>query len=139
MVWRFLDGSISISLSMLLAVSLNSCAFCEGLPILGFLRELTNREDGVIIVATLSLFPTTVALYGGFRVFFAAKEAAERKAKAREERAAARGLKRGLEQGLERGLEQGRQEERDRIATLLKEHNVQIPAEIALSLNGDSE
>ena len=82
-MWRFFDGSVSVSISMLLSVALNYCAFCAGVPVLGFLRELTNREDGIIIVATLLLFPTTAMLYGGFKVFFAAKEAVENKARQR--------------------------------------------------------
>ena len=66
-IWRFFDGSVSISVSMLLFPSL--------------LASLTERENGIIIVATLLLFPTAAALYGGFAVFFAAKEAVERRAK----------------------------------------------------------
>lgn len=117
-VWRFLDGSISISVSMLVAVALNNCFFCTNLPVLGILQELTTREDGVIIVATLLLFPTTAALYGGLRVFFAAKEAVEKKAR-----------------------EKGRKEERERISKLLAEHGVMLPPEVLnrLNRNGDSE
>ena len=37
-------------------------AFYAGLPALGFLKELTNREDGIIIVATLLLSPTASGL-----------------------------------------------------------------------------
>ena len=81
-LWRFLDGAPSISASMLLSVGFNICAFCNGLPLLGYLENLTNREDGIVITATLLLFPTA-ALYGVFRMFFAAKQAAERKARER--------------------------------------------------------
>lgn len=117
-VWRFLDGSISISVSMLIAVALNNCVFCTGLPILHFLFELTTREDGVIIVATLLLFPTAAAMYGVSKMIFAAKEAVERKARAK-------------------GRQEGRQEERKRIASLLEAHGVKVPPEISRSLNGD--
>ena len=82
-LWRFFDGAASVSASMALAVALNSCVSCDGLPLLGYLYELTNQEDGVIITGTLLLFPATAALYGGFKLFFAAKEAVERKARER--------------------------------------------------------
>ena len=115
-LWRFFDGSVSVSVSMLLAVSLNGCAFCDGLPVLGLLKGLTMQDDGVIIVATLLLFPTTVALYGGFQVFFAAKEAVEKRAR-----------------------ERGRREERERISKALERRGVPLTPEQVKALNGDSE
>ena len=123
-MWRFFDGSVSVSISMLLSVALNYCAFCAGVPVLGFLRELTNREDGIIIVATLLLFPTTAMLYGGFKVFFAAKEAVENKAR---------------QKGREEGRQEGRQEERARISKVLEQHGVTLTPELAKSLSGDAE
>ena len=95
-IWRFFDGAVSISISMLVAVLVSDCALCGQLPALGWLKGLTEREDGIIIVATLLLFPTTAALYGGFKVFFAAKEAVEKRARAK-------------------GKAEGRKEERERI------------------------
>ena len=78
--WRFFDGAVSVSISMLLAVLLAGCEGCDGLPLLGCLTSLTERDDGVIIVATLLLFPTSLAFYGGMIVFFAAKEFVEKRA-----------------------------------------------------------
>ncbi len=109
-VWRFFDGSVSISASMLLAILLSGCA-CGGLPLLGYLGMLTSRDDGVIIVATLLLFPTALALYGGLRMYFAAKEAVEKKAEAR-----------------------GRDLERKRIKEELVELGVTLTPEIAQAL-----
>lgn len=57
-------------------------------------------------------------------MFFAAKDTVERWARAKDERAIAK------------GLEQGRKEERERIAALLKEHDVRLPPEILSQLNG---
>ena len=74
LLWFFLDGSASISFSMLLALLLYA-GWCDGLPALGWLAEVTHRDNGVIIVASLLLFPCTLVLYGGLRMFFAAKEA----------------------------------------------------------------
>ena len=123
-LWRFFDGAASVSASMALAVALNNCVSCDGLPLLGYLYGLTNREDGVIITATLLLFPTTTALYGGFKLFFAAKEAVERKAR---------------ERGRREGIEAGRQAERDRINNALERQGLSLPPEIAKILSGDEE
>ncbi len=126
-LWRFLDGAASISASMLLAVAFNVCYFCDSVPVLGQLEALTNREDGIIITATLLLFPTTAALYGVLRMFFAAKQAAERKARERQERAR------------QEGIIAGRQTERERISAALEQHGVQLTPELAKILAGDDK
>ena len=122
-LWRFFDGAASVSASMLLSVAFNACAFCNGLPLLGYAWALTNREDGIIITATLLLFPTTAALYGVFKMFFAAKEAAERKARERQRQA----------------REEGIREERKRIGQILQEQGVELTPELARRLAGDDE
>ena len=127
-LWRFLDGAASISTSMALSVAFNVCHFCDGVPVLGDLEALTNQEDGIIITATLLLFPTTAALYGALRMFFAAKQAAERKAR-----------ERGRREGIKEGLKAGRQTERERINAALEQHGVQLTPELAKILAGDEE
>ena len=122
-LWRFFDGAASVSASMLLSVAFNACAFCNGLPLLGYAWALTNQEDGIIITATLLLFPTTAALYGVFKMFFAAKEAAERKARERQRQA----------------REEGIREERKRIGQILQEQGVELTPELARRLAGDEE
>ena len=119
-LWRFFDGAASVSVSMLLSVAVDVCAICNSLPVLGYLEALTKRDDGIIITATLLLFPTTAALYGVFKMFFAAKEAVERKAR-------------------ERGRREGRRDERDRIAQALQEQGVELSPELARVLAGDDE
>ena len=106
-LWRFIDGSASITFSMLIAVAINNCAYCAGIWGIGFLKSLSDREDGVIILATLLLFPTTVTLYGGLQMFFAAKEAVEKRA-----------------------AERGRREERERIKRVLVSRGITPPPEI---------
>ena len=93
-------------------------AYAPGLPLLSLLASLTERENGIIIVATLLLFPTAAALYGGFTVFFAAKEAVERRAK-----------------------EKGRQAERERINKVLAETEagVVLTPELIKKLAGEDE
>ena len=144
-VWRFLDGSVSISISMILAVALNHCWFCADVPALGFLHGLTNRNDGIIIVATMLLLPATAVIYGGAIVFFAAKEQYERRKaeRLRQEAARARQDRRRERQARRRdrdnARQEGAQEERQRISNLLAEHGVALPPELARSLAGDTD
>ena len=133
--WRFFDGSISISLSMLLAVLLSDCASCDGLPLLGYLKMLTERDDGVIIVATLLLFPTTLTLYGGFIMFFAAKEFVERRAV---ERGRREGREEGRKEGKYEGRQEGRREDRERIQREMAEFGVPLTPELARILDDKS-
>ena len=130
-LWRFFDGAASVSASMLLSVAFNGCTFCSGLPLLGYLEELTNRDDGIIITATLLLFPTTAALYGVFKMFFAAKEAAERKARERRRQARERGRLEGIKEGV--------REERTQIRKMLEEQGVSLSPELARRLASDPE
>ena len=137
-VWRFLDGSVSISISMLLAVALNYCESCAGFPVLGFLHGLSDRDNGIIIVGTLLLLPTTAMFYGGAKMFFAAKEEYERRKAQRE----AERLRQNEEYEMrltERGRQAGIQQERQRVNNLLAEHDVPLPPEVARSLVGDKE
>ena len=123
-IWRFFDGAVSISISMLSAVLVADCALCGQLPALSWLKGLTEREDGIIIVATLLLFPTTAALYGGSKVFFAAKEAVEKKARAK---------------GKAEGKAEGRKEERERIRRELAAQGMPLTPEQVAVLTRDSE
>ena len=111
--WRFFDGAVSISISMLLAVLLGDCRSCGNLPVLSYLKLLTERDDGTIIVATLLLFPTSMAFYGGMIVFFAAKETVKAWAEKRE-----------MKQ-----REEGRRKERDRIQKVLAARGVPLTPE----------
>ena len=154
-LWRFSDGAVSISASMLLSLLLASCA-CEGIPVLGYLAGLTQRENGVIIVATLLLFPTTLGIYGVFVMFFAAKEAVERRATRRgraegivegraegivEGRAEGivEGRAEGIVEGRAEGIVEGRRAERERIARMLAEYGVPVSPEFARKLNGSND
>ena len=123
-IWRFFDGAVSISISMLVAVLVTDCALCSQLPALGWLKGLTEREDGIIIVATLLLFPATAALYGGFKVFFAAKEAVEKRARAK---------------GKAEGRAEGRKEERERIRRELAAQGMPLTPEQVAVLTRERE
>ena len=115
-----IDGVASVSGSMAASVAINRIDFSPTLPVLGFLKELSHAEDGVVIVATLLLLPTAALLYGGSKLIFAAKEAVERKAVARgiqigRAEGKVEGKAEGREEGKVEGRAEGREEERERI------------------------
>ena len=130
--WRTFDGSIAVSFSMLLAALLKLWKGAAGWPLVGQLHQMTQWEDGVIIVATLLLFPTALALYGGFAMFFAAKEAVEKRAMERGRRVGREeGRQEGINEGLEKGIQEGREAERARISRTLAQYGVPLTPEQA--------
>ena len=122
--WRFFDGSVAISASMLVAILLRGCVDCGGLPVLGQLHRLTSWDDGVIMVATLLLFPSAGALYGGVAVFFAAREAVQNHYR---------------ERGRQEGLQEGQKAERERIRKEAAKRGIAITPEFARILAGEPE
>ena len=127
-MWRFFDGSSAISASMLAAVLINGCGdICVDLWGIRLLKSLTEQEAGVIILATLLLFPTTTVLYGGAKLIFAAKEAVEKKAE-----------QKGRAQGLAEGQAEGRAEERKRIRAQLEQSGNLTP-ELARILSDEDD
>ena len=121
------DGAASVSASMLVSVLLNVIPSFAGLWGLGFLQELTNKQDGLIVVATLLLLPTSFVVYGVSQVIFAAKEAVE---------------KRAIEKGRRVGIQEGEQAERERFRNKLEElekSGVEIPPEVARIIAPDSK
>ena len=139
-LWRFVDGALAISVSMLLAALLRDCLSCGGWPVLGYLHGLAARDDGVIIVGTMLLFPTTATIYGGIKVFFAAREAVRREAREKGRQEGIReGLQEGRQEGIREGLQEGRQEERERIRKELAKQGVAISPELAKILNSDNK
>ena len=117
---------------MLISVLLTGCQGCQGVPLLGHLGVLASEDDGVIIVATLLLFPTSIVLYGVWVMFFAAKEFVEK-------RAAKQGRLMGREEGLEEGRKEGRLAERERIRRALEARGVTVTPELAGILADESE
>ena len=140
--WGVFDGVASVSGSMAASVAINRIDFSPTLPVLGFLKELSHAEDGVVIVATLLLLPTAALLYGGSKLIFAAKEAVERKAVARgfqigraegkvegKAEGRAEGREEGKVEGRAEGKAEGRQEERERIRQELAAAGLQLTPE----------
>ena len=149
-LWGFFDGSASISVSMALAVALTRCGACDGWPAFGFMKALTQEDAGVIIVATMLMFPASLTLYGGVKLFFAAKNAADRKLAEQKKRIREEGLAQGLTQGrtegraegrsegIAQGRTEGRSQERERIIKKLESSGKFTP-EIARILNGETD
>lgn len=71
-------------------------------------------------------------------MFFAAKQAAERKARERERRERER-ERQTHERGRQEGIKAGRRTERERISAALEQHGVQLTPELAKILAGDKE
>ena len=116
------DGSAYISVSMLLAALLKVWGGAAELPVIGLLHQMTRWEDGVIIVATLLLFPTALTFWGGTELFLMARERVK-------QRYEARGVTKGIVIGVEQGREEGRREERERIDKILKEKGIDVSLE----------
>jgi len=130
--WRFFDGSISVSSAMLIAVLLSRCELCGSLPIIGFIKGLTEQESGVIVVATIMLFPVSLTFYGGTRLVFAAKEAYEIRRRARLKREKEE-MERVKAESRAEGRAEGRTESREQIRTELEKRGLLTP-EIAKML-----
>ena len=118
--WRMFDGSVSVSVSMSLAALIKVWDGAADQPVIGLLHEMTRWDDGVIIVATLLLFPTSITLYGVFAMIFAAKEAVEKRAR-------------------NRGRQEGRQAERERISKVLAELGLALTPEQARAVAGEPD
>ena len=70
--WAFVEGSISVTGSILIAYAISRCDRCAGVPVISFFKKLTEQEDGVLITGMALLFPTALAIYLGAKVVFAA-------------------------------------------------------------------
>ena len=146
--WRMFDGSVSVSVSMSLAALIKVWDGAADQPVIGLLHEMTRWDDGVIIVATLLLFPTSITLYGVFAMIFAAKEAVEKRARNRGrlegiEEGRTKGIEegrtKGVEEGRTKGHQEGRQAERERISKALAELGVALTPEQARAVAGEPD
>ena len=129
--WRLFDGSIALTISMLLAVLLRVWEGAVNWPVAGALHRITQWEEGVIIVATLLLFPTALTLYGGSAMIFAAKQAVDNWAYQRAQKK--------LEEGRVLGVEEGVVKERERIMRVLEERGMPLTPEQAKVLAGEGD
>ena len=131
--WGFADGSISVSASMLVAALINKCHFCTGIWVLEFLKELSDKSAGIIVLATLLLFPTSLFIFGGTNLFFAAKDAYER----RQRKALEAARKVARQEGRQEGRLVGQEAERERISRALEQQGSLTAEEIARILEAE--
>ena len=134
--WAFVEGSISVSASILMAYAIAGCGGCGGWPVLGFFKRLTEQEDGVLIAGMALLFPTAIAFYLGVKMVFAAYRGYRSWREARLEqieqmRAEAR--EKGHEEGKERGLEIGREIGREMGIEEGKERGLEMGREMGIA------
>ena len=108
--WPFVEGSIYVSASILMA---NAIARCAGWPVIGFFKNLTEQEDGVIIAGMALLFPTALVSYLGVKMVYAAYK----------------DYKKWRDAWIKQAREEGRAEERARQKRELAEQGVSLPPE----------
>ena len=152
--WAFVEGSISVSASILIADGIARCNRCADWPIIGFFKKLTEQEDGVIIAGMALLFPTAFAFYLGVKMVFAAyreyrnwREAREASIKQAEENARAAGHAEGRAEGhLEgraeghgEGYAEGRNAERDRLKREFAARGISLPPEAERILHDEPD
>ena len=85
-LWTFIDGAASLSLSMLVCLIIQSNQIFAEIWVIHFVKELTHQNDGLMAATILLLLPAAGTLYGGIKMFFAAREAVRRKSRERDER-----------------------------------------------------
>ena len=148
--WAFVEGSISVSASILLAYAISVCDGCHNLPVIGFFKELTELDSGVLIAGMALLFPTALGFFVGAKMVFGAYRSYRRwrdeqlaRLEAANEAARAEGRAESqaeaLAEGIDLGQQMGRESERERIRQMLEQQGLLTPeTERILSNRSDS-
>ena len=121
--WQFVEGTISVSASIIMADAIARCDRCGGWPVVGFFKRLTEQEDGVIIAGMALLFPTALVLYSGVKMVFSAYKE----------------YKRWREAWQQELLEEGRQAERARQKRELAQRGLSLDPEAERILFGETD
>lgn len=144
--WPFVEGSISVSASILVANAVSKCDVCRGWPVIGYFKNLTEQEDGVIIAGMALLFPTALGFYlGGKMVFSAYYESKRRYQEHQAQRAALikemqeKAREEGRKQGRQEGRQEGRKAERSRLRRELAEKGISLSPEAENVLFGEND
>ena len=124
--WAFVEGSVSVTASILYATAISWCDGCGGWPVIGFFKKLTEQEDGVIITGMALLFPTALSFYLGGKMVFSAYYEYKRRRDAL------------IDEVREEGREEGRKEERSRLKRELAEKGVTLSPEAEKILFGET-
>ena len=155
--WAFVEGSISVSASVLMAHAISKCERCGGWPVIGFFKNLTEQDGGVLIAGMALLFPTAFCFYLGVKMVFAAYRDYKRwreelVARMEEARRVARmegrqegrlegrleGRQEGRQEGRLEGRQEGRLEERARLQRELQDLGISLTPETERELFGES-
>ena len=123
--WALVEGSISVSASILMADALAHCERCSSWPVVGYFKRLTEQEDGTIIAGMALLFPTALAIFLGGKMVFSAYRDYKRWWEAYQE------------ERLQQGREEGREAERARIKRELNKRGVSLDPETEKILFGE--
>ena len=129
--WVFVEGSISVTASIVAADAIARCGRCGGWPVIGYFKRLTEQEDGVIIAGMALLFPTALAFYLGGKMVFSAYRDYKRWRDG--------SLREARDEGREEGRKEGRKAERARMKRELEERGVTLPPEAERILFGDND
>ena len=129
-LWFFLDGAAAFSLSMLVSLIIQSNEIFAEIWGVHFVKELTHQNDGLMAATFLLLCLSTAMLYGSMQMFFAAREAVQRKARARDERMREEGREQGRVQGIEQGRQEGFERGRIQILDLLERRGIELPPDV---------
>ena len=125
--WAFVEGSISVTGSILIAYAISRCDRCAGVPVIGFFKKLTEQEDGVLIAGMALLFPTALAFYLGAKVVFAAYREYRTWRDAR------------IEQTRKETREETLKEERARVKRVITASGVTLPPEVESALYPEAD
>ena len=121
--WAFVEGSISVTGSILIAYAISRCDRCAGVPVISFFKKLTEQEDGVLIVGMALLFPTALAFYLGAKVVFAAY----------------REYRTWRDARIKQALKEGRDKERARVKRVITASGVTLPPEVESALYPEAD
>lgn len=136
--WSFVEGSISVTASILAADALAGCDRCRSWPVIGFFRRLTEQEDGVIIAGMALLFPTALGFYLGGKMVFSAYYESKRRYQEHQARRAAL-IEEMQAKARQEGWEEGRKSERSRLKRELAEKGISLSPEAESVLFGEAD
>ena len=136
--WPFVEGSISVTASILAANALSGCDQCRSWPVIGFFKKLTEQEDGVIIAGMALLFPTALGFYLGGKMVFSAYYESKRRYQEHQARRAAL-MEEMQERAREEGREEGRKAERSRLKREFAEKGISLSPEAESVLFGEND
>ena len=143
--WPFVEGSISVTASVLAANAVSKCEVCGIWPVIAFFRRLTEQEDGVIISGMALLFPTALIFYLEGKMVFSAFYETRRRYQEHQARRDAlmekmqRKARAEARKARAEAWEEGREAERSRQKRELAERGISLSPEAESALFGEND